>query len=489
MPAHAHPHRRGSRLPGLAAAVFFVSAHACLAQHAPSSATHPWTSNVPARAAATPEYTLDPAHSYSLAELIDLAEQHNPETRAAWQRAKVAAADLGISRSAFLPALSAFALGEHTQQGVVLSDGFHLETLGIFEDGLQLNYTVFDFGQRRSQVDVNRARLLAANFAFNNTHRRILFTVTRAYYRLVEFEGRETAARIALENARTVQQAAQARLDTGLGTLPDELEASSAAAQADLQLQQEIGNAEIARGDLASVLELPPSTPVHIEPINPAQLPSDLATSVEDLTQRALRLRPDLMQSFEQQRSAEAAVHGARAAYFPSLSFSGNKAHLRAWGAFDYNSLGYASGPIWDARLSLNWNLFDGFRREEELSRSLAERRAAESEVRATQDQVENEVWTAFSNAKTSLRRRSAAVELLRSASESYQAALDAYTSGVRTLIDVVTAQRTLAQAQAEDISSQTGVLLSLADLSFRTGEILQVPPPNPNQPPVRSQP
>ena len=489
MPGCATPTARSIRAHKLAAAVLLAATPFCAAQRAPATAVHPWTGNVPARPATAPEYTIDPSHLYSLPELIDLAEQHNPETRAAWQRARVAAANLGISRSAFLPALSAFAAGEHTQQGIVLNDGFHIEDLGLFEDGLQLNYTIFDFGARQSQVDISRARLLAANFAFNNTHRRILFGVTRAYYRLVEFEGREAAAEIAVGNARTVQQSAEARLDAGLGTLPDVLEARSAAAQADLQLQQEVGNAEIARGDLASVLELPPSTPLRVQPIDPHQLPAELSASVEDLTQRAIRLRPDLMQSFEQERSAEAGVRGARSAYFPTLSFSGNKAHLRAWGALDYNSVGYATGPVWDARLSLNWSLFDGFRREEELSRSLSERRAAQAELQASQDQVENEVWAAFSTAKTAIRRRSAAVELLRSASESYQAALDAYNSGVRTLIDVVTAQRTLAQAQAEDVSSQTGVLLSLADLSFRTGEILQVPPTNPGQQPTGRQP
>ena len=36
--------------------------------------------------------------TYSLAELIDLAEAHNPETRVAWEGAKAEAAALGIAR-------------------------------------------------------------------------------------------------------------------------------------------------------------------------------------------------------------------------------------------------------------------------------------------------------------------------------------------------------------------------------------------------------
>src|SRR5215469_16378744 len=42
---------------------------------------------------------LEPGKTYTLAELIDLAQQHNPETRTAWQAAKSKAAALGIARS------------------------------------------------------------------------------------------------------------------------------------------------------------------------------------------------------------------------------------------------------------------------------------------------------------------------------------------------------------------------------------------------------
>lgn len=418
-------------------------------------------------------FTIDLTRDYSLAELVDLAEEHNPETQVAWQRAKAAAATAGIARSAFLPTLSAFAIGNSLQQGIILQDGFHIEDLGLFEDGLQLNYTVFDFGQRTSQLDVSRARLLAANFGFNDTHRRILFGVSRAYYRLIEAEGREDAARVALTNAQTVQNAAEERLNSGLGTVPDALEARSAAAQADLQLQQEIGAGEIARGDLATELGLSASAPVRVQPVSTANIPSDIGDTIESFTRRALAQRPDLMQRVEALRAAEAEKRTARSAYFPSLSFSGNNAHLRAWGALDSQPGGYAAGRIWDARLSLNWNLFDGLRRENELARTHAEERAARGELKQTEDQVENEVWAAYSNAKTALRRRQAAIELLQSSTESYNAALESYQAGVRTLIDLVTAQRVLATAQAEDISSRAGVLLSLSDLAFRTADIL----------------
>jgi len=73
--------------------------------------------------AARPEakYDVDAARVYTLAELIDLAQQHNPETRVTWQEAKARAASLGIARAAFYPTLTAVALAATVRQAALLS--------------------------------------------------------------------------------------------------------------------------------------------------------------------------------------------------------------------------------------------------------------------------------------------------------------------------------------------------------------------------------
>src|SRR6516165_7133687 len=43
---------------------------------------------------------IDPRKTYNLAELIDIAERSNPETRVAWERARQAAAAVGLTASA-----------------------------------------------------------------------------------------------------------------------------------------------------------------------------------------------------------------------------------------------------------------------------------------------------------------------------------------------------------------------------------------------------
>src|SRR3954454_10461619 len=53
--------------------------------------------------------SINPRKIYSLAELIDIAERNNPETRVAWERARQAAAAVGLSESAYYPFLVASA--------------------------------------------------------------------------------------------------------------------------------------------------------------------------------------------------------------------------------------------------------------------------------------------------------------------------------------------------------------------------------------------
>ena len=102
--------------------------------------------------------------------------------------------------------------------------------------------------------------------------------------------------------------------------------------------------------------------------------------------------------------------------------------------------------------LTLSWTFFDGGARKNNLAQAEANVHAAEAQARLTRDQIADEVWTAYSNLNTAFRQRQAATALLEAASQSYAAA-ESYKYGVRSLLDVTAAQRTLAQARSTDDS------------------------------------
>src|SRR4030088_559771 len=153
------------------------------AQDAPASFNRPWHSpgeqqiKDDTKHFRESKYSIEPGRVYALAELVNLAETHNPETRVAWERARAQVAALGVARSELYPTVAAVALSQITRAEVPLGSQFYRQTVQTFEGALELNYTIFDFGGRAGRIAAARAALLTANFAFNDTHRKIIYQV------------------------------------------------------------------------------------------------------------------------------------------------------------------------------------------------------------------------------------------------------------------------------------------------------------------------
>ena len=185
------------------------------------------------------------------------------------------------------------------------------------------------------------------------------------------------------------------------------------------------------------------------------------------------------MQRVAELRAAGSALKEAKTAYLPTLSFQGTGGLNKTYGEQDQLPGVYSKNQeFWDARLSLTWTLFDGFARENRVAKAKADQKQAAAEVDAIRDQVENEVWAAYSTARTALRQQKAAAALLEAASSSYNAALQSYNYGVRSQIDVVSAQRALAAARTADVTARTQLLTGIAALAFQTGDLLHAKGP-----------
>lgn len=476
------------RLGYVARALFVLSSYAALAlaQTAPSSPDHPWHApgelriEADAKKVSDSRFSLDSTRKYSLAELIDLAETYNPETHFAWERARSQAAALGIARSEFYPTLTAAALAQTDRHEILSGKRFYRQTIQNFQAVLDLNYTILDFGGRSGRINAAKAEVLAANFGFNDAHRIVIYRVEEAYYRLLNAAGQEDAAQASFSNARAVQQAAEERLNNGMATLPDVLEARSATAQAEYELQAVLGAEEIAKGNLATALGALPTAKIHVQPLEDLPAPGSIGETVDQTIDRAFAQRPDLMKQVAEVRAANARVREVRATFYPSLNLSASPTAQSLYGLQQTLPWGHTAGLAGGLSLSLHWRVFDGGARRNQLAQAEADVHAAEAQVNSTRDQVADEVWTAYSNLHTALRQSEAAIALLQAASQSYDAALESYKYGLRNLLDVTAAQRTLAQARSANVLARTQVLNALADLAFETGGSVQ---PNATRP------
>ena len=426
---------------------------------------------------------LDPAHPYTLVELIDVAEHHNPSTRAIWERAKQKARELGVAKSAYSPELEGLVVSGDQRlinpfPKPLAPRGYVTVELPIVQPEVTLEYLIFDFGKREANVDSAKDEKLAAGADIIQVNQSLAFRVASAYYQLVTAQERLQAAQDTLRTAQTTEEAAKNRLDNGLAILPDVLNARAETAQAVFDAESADGDEKIARVTLTEAVGADPSPDIQIDSQKSAPLPETLTMSIEALIDRAMKDRPELMAQSQRIRSAEAGIRAARAEYKPKIVLSGSAAQTSLWPTSDYGQLGPASEPTWSAELSVRWRILDGGARKNELLIAESKRREAEDELTREDDETTREVWTAYIEFRTALRKHDAAVALLESANSSYSASLEAYKYGVKNLVDVVTAENQLARARLSSVSARSELFLEAVNLEFATGNLLRNQPP-----------
>ena len=162
---------------------------------------------------------------------------------------------------------------------------------------------------------------MMANVGFNGTHQKIVFDVTDRFYQLGNARQKVMVTQSALDAAKTVEQAAQARFDNGLATKPELLQAQQQSAQSNFDVQASLGAESDARVALIESIGLLPTVSLKV-----ADLPEQsdrgrqTADSVGELTTKALSQRPDLVAKLANVRAKEQGILKIRAEYYPKVT-------------------------------------------------------------------------------------------------------------------------------------------------------------------------
>jgi len=424
---------------------------------------------------------IDPQKDYELAELIDLAERANPETKVAWARAKEAASAVGLAQSEYYPLLALKASADWARLPVPIplspqeAGYMDLEAQSVRPVAV-LEWVLLDFGRRAATVGAARERLLAANLGFNARHLEIVFKVQTAFYRLSTVRGRITVAQTALESALKVQEAAEERLKHGLATAPDVSLARQQAVQAAFDLEEVNSKERDAQVTLAESIGILPTTPIRVADFSRLPLPTSLEDTVERFIDRTLEQRPDLLARVAILREKEAEIRRARAAYLPTLSFKGvaggsfDNAHV----ALEGNALPWTSTtqPTWGVGLALTWSLFEGGARKRKVEIARSEREAAQHDLEEARDKAISQVWRYYTDTKLALRRLEVAAALVEASEKSYQQTFEGYQHGLSSLVDVLGARRELSGARYTQLDTRATLLESAAALAFASGDL-----------------
>ena len=410
-------------------------------------------------------------NALSLADVIDVTLRNDPATRAAWNLAREAAAEVGSRRSAYLPEVGLDVAGARARTA---GFGGRFTNVGTtWGPALTVDWILLDFGEREGDVEAGRREALARVWRHGETVQRAILRVTEAYYTYLNAKAQLEAARTGEEEARTNLEAAEGRREAGVATIADALQARTALSQATLDRLTVEGRIGSLRGALATAMGLPAGVSFDALPL-PAELPLEAAArDVEALLSEATSRRPDLAAARENWLGAQAEILRTKGEGRPRLSLAGSVG--KSW--YDPDTFG-GSSEFWSASLRLSVPLFTGFRNAYDVAKAKETAAAAAEQARAVEQAVILEVWTAWYDLQTAAQRVTTSRDLLRSAEASEEVALGRYREGVGDLLDLLAAQGALARARAQEIGSRAEWLVASARLAAATGSL--APPATP---------
>jgi outer membrane protein len=476
------PRSSAAAAAGLSVALAVLSsiAHA----QAPPRPESPWP--IPARVGerALLESATPPALSrqrYDLPGLIDLAERSNPDTRAAWEGARAAAAAVGLVQSSYLPQLSLQAIGGFQRTPLaapkdLVAEGYFISNTREVIPALAMKWLLFDFGQRDAKREAARAESFVANVNFTGTHQKIIFAVSQAYFELGAAHGRLRAAEAALRAALISQDAAKTQRAQGLATVVAVAQADRQVAQARYTVAQAEGALTIAHANLVATLGIPPDTEIEVADSSDLAMPAIPSESVSSAIREAMTQRPDIIAALGAVDAAEASLKAERRAYYPTISLGAqvfqNAGSVSSDGK-PYSSIDKTGEGV---LLSFSVPIFDGGERSSRVSAALANVRAVEAQLDATRDAAATQVVKSYNTLTTSLAQYEAACAVGAAAHTAYEAALRSYKAGVGTYTDLATEENAVAQAENQIEDARAAAHTAAAGLAFAMGSIHTMP-------------
>ena len=483
--------RRASRTPFIAALCFAVCANGCTyfaeqpevypQKFSPQESDRAWIpkSNeyaipMQSRPASTiPEPRVSSVgNQYDLPALIDIALSNNPDTRQTWYRARAAAAAYGGSRAPFYPVVSAQVAGGYERLIDQLPGQNGVLKQWQITPVLAFTYTLLDFGRRDAAAAVARAQLAAANFSFNRKLQDVVFATQRSFYAIGAAKAAVQAAEQNVELARTDDEAVSRRVDLGLATQPELLLSRQRVAQSRYDLASAHLLVREAQASMAVALGVAANTALDVPSLDSLPIPAGLGGEVDQLIEAAVRGRPDLAAQVATLDASRATVEQKRAAFYPVIGVLGDYGE-QSWNfRYDGAERVKASQPQYAAVLTINWDIFTGFKRLNDVRQAEADRDAAGAQLKSLEVDAISSVWRAYYEFQTALSRYEYAKALLAASQESYDANLDTYRQGLSTIVELLTADRDLANARYTIVQSRADLLTSSAAVAYAVGAV-----------------
>ena len=354
--------------------------------------------------------------------------------------------------------------GRFTQNDFLISNLNHPGAWNDFR-------TVLNIQQPLYTPSFSPARVIAAQearketLALESTRQETAFLVFRRYLDIQRNQAQLKAAEKSVDDARENMRLATVRSETGIGLHSDELRARTHLSSIEQQLITARNNLTLAKMQLAVTAGLPDDAVVDISdqvsPVTVGFSPSDLITA-------ALEGRSDLLQYRAGLEKAAAAVRLAGSAYLPTVN---------AFASYQLNARETPFGSdndAWMAGVSLKWQLFDGFRRDNEYARAMAGRFAAAELLEGRNREIRFEVREAVLRCEETAKRLEVGRHTVVDAEETVRLLTRRFENSLATMVELLDAQTALNQTRATLVDTEANYALAGARVYYTAGIFLK---------------
>lgn len=415
--------------------------------------------------------------SFSLTDAVLYALEHNHEILADRNAVAAKRDEVGIARSALLPKVffderylrtnnPTYAFMARLNQGRFTQQDFAIDSLNNPNpvDDFQ---TLFGIEQSlfapKDWIDLDMARREhdAGSLEANHRKEEVAFQVCQAWLGVHTASALLAVAEKGVEDAAEHLRIATLRYKAELGMVSDTLRASTALAEAKQRKVTAEKQVHLARRGLGRLLGLTESVDVtgQIPDFQPRGLDEYVKTSRNRGDLRSLELR---------YRNAEDNIRASGSNYLPTIGVGGS------WQWNDPSHLFGDGGDSWQISAFLRWNLFDGAKREYELSRAKHQAGQVREKLNEMREIIDYRLYAAQLGLEEAEANLELARQALKTAEEGRRLVQIRYENAFSPIVDLLDAQTVLDRARADLATKENEYRLAVLNLGREGGTILK---------------
>ena len=404
----------------------------------------------------------------TLADAIERAERVQPRMIQAQGTVKNADARVRSARGAYLPNLNvqSSAANFHTDQQRVDQNGqlVNVGSSNSISGSVNTSIELFDGFRRSAESKAAGANRESALESLEDNRFQQQLTTTNQFFDVLAaiqlVRVRESSVRRADEQLKV----SIARLRAGAAIRSDSLRSLVTLGNARVQLinaQTQLTTAEANLGRLVG--SEGPVTAIDDSAFYRLAAPLDtVAIRVEALSQS-----PQVRTTEAAARSARASIGVARSGYWPTLTLGGN-ASINGSQQNDYKFLQQRQ-----ATLTVNWGVFNRFTREQNIASQRVLTEGAEATAGEARRQVLTSLTARLAELDAAQVRTGITQTSLAAATEDLRVQQERYRLGVATIVDVLTSQESLTQAEVDALTARFDYIRARAQIQALIGRKL----------------